>query len=790
MKTKTTSFLLALPALLLTLALMASVAMAQTESASTKSLEAKSNATSDSSKKTEPKKSDKAKKSETIPTNVDTGEEAGGYTIVSSIEFGYRGLRVGGSENKFRSDLNYKAGPRIFDSSFLAKSKDGKGRGLFDTLLVNSTGWGADPYSNMRVSMENGKWYRFDATYRRFKYFNFLNNLANPFTSSNPTSGVPVLVLPNPVAGKHGFNVKQQLGDFDITILPKNERFSFNFGYSPERYSGLTYTTYHSFGGEFFMPATADSRANDFRVGANWKLGPIDFSFLQGFRRYQDDSSINFNGTITSYLATSATNVATVNSLVRQQPMRGSTDYSRFSAHTMLAKKVDITGRFIYSNSNIDFTFNETSAGVNWNTRVTGAPTTGPASGVLTYTGHTKRPNVVGDLGVTFFATDKLKFSNTVRFESFHINGSTFYTSNFSLTKTGGVAVPIIASGILGTSKITSYRKITDTIEGDYQISRHYALHFGYRRGERRETAFYDGYNPGAYTPARVTPDDEVEQNHTNVFFGGFKAQPVKGWSLYFDAERGTADNIFTRWGNYDYTNFRVKSRYMPNRKLNLNLGLVMKDNSDPANIEGVSLADFGVSVKSRVFTSDLTYSPNARMTFTGGYNYNWLNSDVVINYAYALPPFPSGAAGSAQASIRGDSLYFVRNNYFYLEATARLNQRMTLYSAYRVNKDNGQGDSLSSPKTVLATPLAIPGSTSTIAANGTVITSYPMSFQSPEVRLAVKLNRRLDWNLGYQYFNYNESKFIRTFGGNAPAQNYHAHLPYMSLRLYIGRKE
>ena len=784
MKTNISSFLRTLPALTLTLALMAGAVMAQAESASTKSPEAKSKAASDSSKKTDSKKSAKAKKSETIPTNVDTGEDAGSYTIVSSLEFGYRGLRVGGDDNKFRSDLNYKAGPRLFDSSFLAKSKDGKSTGLFDTLLVNSTGWGADPYSNLRISMENGKWYRFDAQYRRFKYFNYLNNLANPYTAN---TGATVVVLPNPISGKHDYNVKQQMGDFDLTILPKNEQFSFNIGYSPERYSGLTYTTYHAFGGEFFTPANADSRANDFRVGANWKLGPVDFSFLQGFRRFSDDSSLNFGGVLTNYLATSPTNVATINSWARQQPVRGSTDYSRFSAHTLLAKKVDLTGRFIYSNSNVDFTFNETVAGANWNTRVSGAPTTGPASGVIAYTGSTKRPNVVGDFGVTFFATDKLKISNTFRFEEFHINGSTFYTANFTLTKTGGVAYPLVASGILGTSKITSYRKITDTIEGDYEINRRYSLHFGYRRGERRETVFYDGYNPGGLVPARVTPDNELEQNHTNAFFGGFKAVPVKGWSLYFDAEHGNADNIFTRWGNYDYTNFRVKSRYMPNRKLNLNFGLVTKDNSDPTTIDGISLADFGVSFKSRVFTSEMTYAPNARMTFTGGYNYNWTNTDVVINYAYVNPP---ATGSSGQASVRGDSLYFVRNNYFYLEATARLNRRMTLYSAYRINKDNGQGSTLSNPLVLLPTPLAIPGSTSKIAANGTVITSYPMSYQSPEVRVAVKLNRRLDWNLGYQYFNYNESKFARTFGGNVPPQNYHAHLPYMSLRLYIGRKE
>lgn len=149
---------------------------------------------------------------------VEAGEDAGNYTIISTLEFGYRGLRVDGDLNKYRSDLNYKAGPRLFDSSFFLRDKDGKGV-LFDTLLVTSTGWGADPYGNMRISVEKPKWYRLEGTYRRFKYFRFVNNLANPNWVFSPAS---FSVPPNPVTGGHGYNTQTQLGDFDLTLLPKN----------------------------------------------------------------------------------------------------------------------------------------------------------------------------------------------------------------------------------------------------------------------------------------------------------------------------------------------------------------------------------------------------------------------------------------------------------------------------------------------------------------------------------------------------------------------------------------
>src|SRR5205807_5734517 len=235
MKTNIVNLLRTVSGLALGLALMAGVVNAQPATATIKTPDAAKD-----SRKSEPTSSPEAKKpakkTEAVPTSQSVGEDAGNYTVTSTIEFGYRGLRVDGDNNKFKSDLNYKAGPRLFDTSFLAKSKDGKG-GLFDTFLVTSTGWGADPYGNMRISMEKPSAYRFEGTYRRFKYYRFLNNLANPtwLFTPNPRPA-------NQTTGLHGYNTNTQMGDFDLTLLPKNERIKFTFGYSPERYIGPAYT--------------------------------------------------------------------------------------------------------------------------------------------------------------------------------------------------------------------------------------------------------------------------------------------------------------------------------------------------------------------------------------------------------------------------------------------------------------------------------------------------------------------------------------------------------------------
>lgn len=702
------------------------------------------------------------KKSETPSPSSNTGDNAGDYTVTGSIEVGYRGLRLVGDVNKFQSDLNYKAGPRLFDSTFLMRARDGK-TSLLDNLLVTSTGWGADPNGHVRLTTEKSKWFRFDATYRRLKYFRFVNNFANPnWVFSPATFNVP----PDPITGDHGYNTRTSMGDFDLTLLPKNEKIRFNIGFSPERYGGPAFTSYHLGGNEFNLLSNLKSRANDFRVGADGKLGPIDFSALQGFRIFRDDSFISLGPTRGANLNPA---VASLTSFERREPAHGDVVFTRLSAHTLVAKKLDITARLVHSNATSNFVFNESFSGANFNPRVTGWPPTPPAAtpniltlGQYNISGNTKRPNTLFDFGLTFLATDRFRLSNTFRVETFEITGTGLFSDFFSITR--GTRTDTVAFSNLDATRITKYRKYQNTIEGDYQFNPRFSMHLGYRYGNRHIEESFEGFNFGSngslIPPAERTSDDFSEDNHTHALLGGFKGRPTKNWTLYFDAEHGTADNVFTRIGNYDYTNIRAKSRYVPNRKLSFNLAVITKNNANPSEIAGTSLQNFGVDFKSRIFSSTVDWTPESRLGFSGGYNYNWVNSDAVIDFAYT---------GAATSTVRGHALYFMRNHFFFVDSTARLHSRVTLFAAYRISKDNGQGTQVQNPLGTLAT----------------LISSYPMSFQSPEARLAFRIHRRLDWNLGYQYYNYRESPLI-----TVRPQNYHSHQPYTSLRLYIGRKE
>lgn len=704
----------------------------------------------------QPSPSPSPAKSDSPDAPTESGEKAGDYTAIGSLEFGYRGLSVDGDRNKYQSDLNYKAGPRLFDSSFLLRSTEGKGS-LFETFLVSSTGWGADPQGNLRVNVEQPEWYRFDATYRRFKYFRFLNNFANPNWVFSPAQ---FSVPPKVTTGEHGYDTRVHLGDFDLTLLPKNRHIRFNVGYSPERYSGPAFTNYHVGGNEFMLLSELRSRANDFRVGADGKLGPLNFSFLQGFRRFRDDSVIDLGATPGINLNPTAPSLT---SFDRNDPARGSVNYTRFSLQTLVAKRLDVTGRIIYSKAEQNYSFIESFTGRNWNPRITGFPPSPPGAtpnilnlGQYNLTGDTERPSWLGDVGLTWRVTDQLRISNTFRVETFEITGAALFSDFFSLTR--GTRTDTIGFNNRDVLTNTDYRKIQNTIEGDYQFNPRYSIHLGYRYAQRRVEESISGFNLGANQPTALVPDSFTEHNNTHAVLGGFKARPMSEWTLYFDAEHGTADNVFSRIGNYNYTNIRAKSRYKPNSRLALNLAVITKDNSNPSEIAGVSIEDFGVNIKSRIFTSSVDWTATPRFSITTGYNYHWINSKAIIDYFFNSVRHPLG-----------NNLYIVRNNFFFVETVARIAPRATLFAAYRINKDNGQGNRV-------ADPTGNPG---------TLIASYPMSYQSPEARLAIKLHHRLDWNVGYQYYNYNESTIV----GPRP-QNYHAHLPYTSLRIYFGRRE
>ena len=649
----------------------------------------------------------------------------GNYNVVSSLEFGGRGLSVSGSDNKYRSDLNYSPGFRLFDSSFFLRSKERSG-GIFDEFLVNTSGWGGDPSGYTRVSMEKSGVYRFDANVRRSRYFNALASIANPL---------------NAPVGQHTSNTRHNFSDFDFTGRPDSNDLRFHLGYSRDTREGPGTTTARFGGDEYAISTNSATRANNFRAGIDARVLGFDLSLLQGARYFKDNSSYSVTAT---NQGNNTANTSRIDQLIREIPTSGHHFFTRFSAHRLFAQKLDFTGRFIYLSSRSRYALFEQTTG-----RLANGNLAAPQ--IATARGEAKRPSSIGDIGLTFLATSKFRISNTFRFDNFRINGEEPLLDVLRPRTVAGVPLATVTTSSF-FARTTNYRRFMNTVEADYQFNPSYSVHAGYRFTDRHiELAHLDR------TTTLVTRSEEVDnQTHAAIF--GFKARPVKAWTIYFDGEHGDADSVFTRLANNDFTNFRLRNRINATNEISLNFALITKDNTNPADVITSPSVPFGtppgaldVNVKSRHFTSSVDWTPNEKFSLSSGYTHMRLTSIAGI----LLP-----ISGQRRVS-KGQDLS--RRNFFFVNTFIRPISRLTFYAGYHINKDDGQGDRVSPSNVIL-------------------IDSYPMSFQSPEARVTFRLNRMLDWNVGYTYYNYSDRFF--------PAQNYHAHLPYTSLRIYFGRGE
>jgi hypothetical protein len=643
----------------------------------------------------------------------DGTEQVGDYQVTSSTEFGVRGVKVDGNADKYRSDLNYDPGLRMFDSSLLMRAADGDGK-LFDTFLVHSTGWGADPTGYLRVNLEKTKWYKLDANVRRFDYFNYFQTFA---------------------LNQHLANTDHDMGDFDLTILPQSD-IRFNVGYSYDRLEGPVLTTYDFSRDEFPIQSDRRNRADNWRFGVDARLGPIDISFLQGFRRFRDDTTYF----ITNFQpGNSPTTPSFLDSLRQDLPSRGRVNFSRLSLHTLIKDRLDLVGRVIYSSATTRFSLFETLSGGDFSGNEV-------VSDQYSASGDAKRPQIQAELAGTWLATDKLRISNTFQAHLFRINGGQLLSQSlFTVAPDGTPRAPVF--GNLLAFRTTAYRRVANTTELDYQFGPRFSAHVGYRYSDRHIELF--GSDRDLPQPEPTDEEPEEFDNRTNTFFGGFKARPFSRWTVYFDVDRGETDNVFTRIENYNFVNVRVRSRYKPTDTLSLNFTVSTKDNENPSVTETMPAENFGADINSRIYSVQADWSPGSRFSLSSGYTYTHITSEAdIIFYINNVRQF-------------GESRYFMKDNYAYLNTYVQIHPRVSFFGSYRIHKDTGQGDRVPPTPNIL-------------------IASYPLQFQAPEARVSVRLHDRVDFSAGYQYFDFKE-KFFNV-------QHYKAHLPYGSLRFYIGR--
>lgn len=673
----------------------------------------------------------------------------GGFEINSSIEIGVRGLDVNGDHDKYRSDLNYRPGFRIFDSSFRMENKSGDRR-PFDSLLVQSSGWGSDPQGSFRLNMDRTGIYKFDSNVRRVRYFNNLKSHVVNF--SQPIS----------TGSEHRANTLHHFGDFDLTLFPES-KMRYRIGYSFNKTDGPATNTIRFSGDEYQVNSAVKSRSDDLRLGVEGTVFGFNVGINYGRRNFRDKTRFFLDSFNSGNNPASTTSF--INNGFRQFRVRGTTDFVHAFVQRTFAKKLDFTGRFIYAESRSKINENDLWSG---RASATGNIIIGDTIDVP---GNAKRPQSRGDLGVTYRVTDDFRISDTFTFDHFNIAGSN--TLFEFVNSTTGAGVPNSTTTFSSSWRGTAYRRLSNLLEGDYQVNRHFAFNLGYRYTNRTVTVGL--FDVNLLTGAVQRSGEEDLENSTHTFIAGSRIKPMDNWSVFLDLERGESDNVFTRLANNDFFNFRVRS--IANiKRFSFNLSFITKDNENigtstdivsgtpPVIIFPAMAAN--ADTKTRIFSGSVDWTPRTDLSFSGGYTYNHQTGKADIIVPVGTPIF------TTTRFLAGVSEYYVRDSFFFFDVTAQPIRRVTLFASYRFNDDKGQGDR------VITQPQDI-------------ITSYPITTHAPEVKLAIRLTKNIDWNLGYQYYSYEEIPHFSPFANplvRFPAQNYTAHMTYTSLRFFFGR--
>ena len=455
-------------------------------------------------------------------TESNPGIEAGSYEIKQSIELGGRIADFGGSRSMWSTLVNVDSGPRLLEQTLDMHSPTHTGS-FFDDLNFSNFGYGGDPNNATRLRMLKGTLYNFNASFRRDKNFFDYDLFANPLNPSNSNPNRPVTTSP------HLTELTRRMSDFSLGLF-QLAPVRLKLGYSRTVQEGTSFSSIHE-GTEALLRQPTRDTSDNYQFGISFRFIPrTSINYDQFFTHYKGDSSWALTGTnatlaggipvdlglvfntpagqpcatplLATGLANPSCNAASLYS--RVNPIRNSYPTEQFSSQTSYFRKVDLSGRAIYSSASSDrLLFTENFSGLLTRSaqRTNTLTDTVPAS--------SRRVSVTTDLGATIHLNDHLRLVDTFRFNDFRIPGTwTVLTSSLfgatllttpNLFSTATCPPPFTAATCpqhstssgpdVDTEQFSNFLgqdTKANTFDVEYDFTRRINAHIGYRF-ERRE---------------------------------------------------------------------------------------------------------------------------------------------------------------------------------------------------------------------------------------------------------------------------------------------------------------
>jgi hypothetical protein len=614
----------------------------------------------------------------------------GGMITTASVEFGLRQALIGGNQDVYRSNVNLGSGVRLFDASMESRAPDNTGP-IYDYLSYSMSSWGGDPYNTMRLRLERHHRYRFDFKYWRINYVNLLPTFANPLLGQ----GVQI--------NQHSFNKARRTASYTLTVFP-DTGFQIRLGYDRNHASGQALTTFSVGLDEFVLGDPVRTTTDEYLVGVDARLGKVDLTFEQDVRTFKDDiATFQLPGIINVGNNPNRAPVGArdpqqilLSSFNRNNGVRGFIPATRLALNARPVGQLQLTGRFVYSDANIDFDRDELLTGTLFDLSALSFFTRQTA----TTAAETSKPTTLADAGINYRPIPRLTLTNSTQFSHFVIAGASLLrTLQILSVDFQGNPVPpdrmqrIISSVQNERTFLNSYRNL---FEASYEALPQLTLRGGYRFTRRRTVL--DIPQP---VVGLIREDESRLKTHTGI--AGLSLRAANKFRLFTQVERGSADNVFTRIAPYHVTRLRVRSSFQPLDTWRVHGQFLLSDARNPNPfVDNLQ--------RSRAFNLTSSWFPNERLGVDLGYTRSDVSSltDIV----------------NPRTLQTGRSVYIADDNAVDADinwAPVKAAQVSVGYSII-----NSQG-------------------------------TFPLNYHQPRARFSYDFARRFAWIVSWRWYGYNE---------------------------------
>jgi hypothetical protein len=439
-----------------------------------------------------------------------------------AFEVGFRAVDVTGNEDKYKEDVNYSKGPRLFKLDLDITPSEGTER-AFDLLNLSISNMGGDPYEHFGIALKKYRRYNFSYTRNRLTYF--YKDIIKPPAEADSRA----------VEGGdfHTFDFTHSFHRMDFNFRPtKKSQLFFNF--DRQYKTGGTTTTRDINRGEFELEKPLekprDDIKDDYVVGAQMWFDKVSLYVDETYRDYRNNQSIVLQG----FAAEGNTELSTFE---QRTPVDYKMPQTTVRTNIRPNKRTTINAGYVYTNLDADLDYHEIIIGTDYQ----GNPVADTTRG----SGDFERKIHMVDADAAYDLNDWATLIGSVSYKKFDQEGK--LTIEDEMTAVDG-----------------DFNSVDFDIGGRVPIGEMVTASAGVSYERREVNGFHE-------EEAEEEGEEEEHPNTTRTTaFVSAEAQPDPRVNIFGEFERGFYDNPFTLISPSDQTRYKVRLRARPTPETNV----------------------------------------------------------------------------------------------------------------------------------------------------------------------------------------------------------------------------